>query len=859
MEAVLKGAFPDASFTTAADVRSFGERMGYPMPDLGDDSRNLDPLIKQDQNTVANVDRLATQPKVISSQGRNLSSDEVSNQAPRLVSDPYGRKHYIGPTGSLSFLAEVQEFVASYDGPGKSSVEYSTSSSSPFALDNVAKALETEGDEDENGEKNVGAEQVAENVPSPLSVTSGNSHITNLPDLDKLLQSLPPPSVMHATITAYFNNVHADFPLFHRATFQEGYEAFVLKPLRERSRSQSRGSLSQPIKTLLPRADWGWFVCLNMILCFGSLADREITADSPNLHHKMSYLSFSLLPHLTTKCALSNVQALLLLSLYAHNNNERNTAWVLVGTATRMSFALGLHQNDLDALYRPIERETRKRVWCTLYAFEQFLCSTLGRPSGIGDTDVEVRVPTEGLLDDANGVGADFARHDLRLNHLLATARRLSVQKRRKSGSEGIMDSDSSTSAGSCVLDEKPPIRTVDELLKELYSWKENLPLHLQMPALAVNSEQPVSRSAVEQLKLSLSRQNPRQIRALILLHIQYHYIIILMTRSSLLHEISNKNNQQAPSSLSPDDSGLQSISSPTSGSGRNYTSHRLALAAVDSASQSAILIIALHEFSVLNGISGLDVFYAYHAAIVLLLRILGSENPNTTASGTNSEKFAKARVQELIVGLRKAIGGVKQSKTMTTFANVVDKFAGVVETIRNGDARNGIGNDSYAHDRPQVHLTKPQSMAPVAISSSGEPSTTALHSSDMTLHPSSSSSLSSFPTSLNGPTFPPTGSQPIHSSIAFSSSSTNGANSTTSIIPPTSYNQPSNPSIWPSTTNPPQHSSNIMPANFVTFNGDVGDPYHMPQYYHDPLSALANGYIVNWDDLDAFVAGMKE
>lgn len=273
---------------------------------------------------------------------------------------------------------------------------------------------------------------------------------------------------------------------------------------------------------------------------------------------------------------------------------------------------------------------------------------------------------------------------------------------------------------------------------------------------------------------------------------------------------------------------------------------------AVDSASQSAILILALHEFSVLNGVSGLDIFYAYSAAMVLLLRMLRSENLGATIQETINEDDTKPRVQELISRLQDAIKSVKKSKTMSRFANVVDKFAGVVETIRNGGKKGGSHASQARDSTSEVRRANYQTPVPIPIGTPSDLSTTAPHRGDGTLNPSS------FPhphhASTNGTAF--ASGQPPHLT-EFPSDVHSGYSS----IPP-AYDQSAErtaavPSIWPSLHPPP--SSNLMPDSFVTFNGDVGDPSLIAQNYYDPLGALANGYMVNWDDLDAFVAGMEE
>ena len=119
----------------------------------------------------------------------------------------------------------------------------------------------------------------------------------------------------------------------------------------------------------------------------------------------------------------------------------------------------------------------------------------------------------------------------------------------------------------------------------------------------------------MEHLKFSLSRQHPRQLRALILLHIQYHYIAMLVTRPALLMEIAASNSTTVSSRVS-----AQSTTEASS-------SRSLASSSVSAEFQILSLIMLLNDFSLLNGISSLDVFYAYLSAMVLLLRTLWAQH----------------------------------------------------------------------------------------------------------------------------------------------------------------------------------------------------------------------------------------
>lgn len=60
---------------------------------------------------------------------------------------------------------------------------------------------------------------------------------------------------------------------------------------------------------------------------------------------------------------------------------------------------MGLHRDDTNMDFDPIERNTRRLVWYTIYSFERTLCSILGRPSIIDDREILMRAPDANMLE----------------------------------------------------------------------------------------------------------------------------------------------------------------------------------------------------------------------------------------------------------------------------------------------------------------------------------------------------------------------------------------------------------------------------------------------------------------------------
>lgn len=93
---------------------------------------------------------------------------------------------------------------------------------------------------------------------------------------------------------------------------------------------------------------------------------------------------------------LQQLEALLLLSVYAIMRPSVPGVWYVLGTALRVCVDLGLHNDGFARLQErlPFARDRRRRLfWCT-YLLDRQICFYLGRPVGIPDELVLTRFPT---------------------------------------------------------------------------------------------------------------------------------------------------------------------------------------------------------------------------------------------------------------------------------------------------------------------------------------------------------------------------------------------------------------------------------------------------------------------------------
>lgn len=167
-----------------------------------------------------------------------------------------------------------------------------------------------------------------------------------------------------------------------------------------------------------------------------------------------------------------------LLSLYSHHINDRMCAWMYHGTACRLAVAIGLHRQSVLRSFKPVQQYLRKRIWWTLYSYEQFLCSSLGRPAAIDYREMDVGIPEDDFLE-GNILPPRYLEHASVLYILIAAIRR------------EIFDP-------ACVPGRM--YRQALEFLKPLASWQDNLPPRLK-PVSAENgldgNEQPWRRTCL--------------------------------------------------------------------------------------------------------------------------------------------------------------------------------------------------------------------------------------------------------------------------------------------------------------------------------------------------------------------------
>jgi hypothetical protein len=351
-------------------------------------------------------------------------------------------------------------------------------------------------------------------------------------------------------VRSYFDRVNSDFPVLYESAFLETFDSWRITP---------------------DSVDRAWLCSLLCVLILGSRAQKPSLSSSNNqsslLTDEQRWWSHveALLPGVLFTSSVHSIQALLLAALHLHNTNHRDACWTLTGAAGRIAVAIGLHRDEVEPAGPRLARELRKALWWTLYGFEQMQVSSHDRPSAFDAARCSTVAPRERLLGSGGFYGPpDYIACWTRLVSLLGLVCR------------GLptVTANTETYLG--------PLSPTAGLLRDLGRWHDSLPVHLSMPG-AVTLPDAFRRPTL-------------------LLHIQYHYAVTLLTRYALLlYYQATLRLEESPTAE------IAQMAEICSQSGR----------------KACELLLNLDEIGEFNAVTWWDIYYLYSSTLVVTLSIL--------------------------------------------------------------------------------------------------------------------------------------------------------------------------------------------------------------------------------------------
>lgn len=538
---------------------------------------------------------------------------------------PHGVAHYVGPASSFEFANTVRRLVAlrselchdsdsRHDQRSNLRAEF-TNLQTSIALEPRIRTHPASSVRESNTDGY--ATHSSSTLPGNQKQVNGDKgdiqpHCTCTPN--SLRTQMPTRELAERLIKAFFDRLHPNYPLFHRGTFHTQFET-----IWQRSSSLSTDH------------DPGWLCSLLMVYVFGAqLLEHEGLEDATRIQRRLLRLVRERFDRLALTANLANVQALLLLQLYEHNAGERNTSWILLGQAARMAIALGMHREGTVHNFDVIERNTRKMIWFTLYSFEQYASLALGRPSAIKALEVNIRLPDEAMTDGYDHP-PDYFTHASRLVELTSKVRHFAT-----------------ASSPNCFNDQflVSMLDSVAIINQELRNWCQCLPQHLRP---------------------EWSHSRTQHLRAVLLLHINYHYIVSVLNRPYLLCKADHDIKQR--SLLSPN-------AAAASTAGPEIA--RLAQLCVTSSIHVAEMLHRLASASLLEGSGWIDFFYLYHAMLAMCLEFLG--RPHQSAEDWTDQDHEISANVSMLLEMRQTH---RLAPTFHILSKVAIQFAHIVGLAR--------------------------------------------------------------------------------------------------------------------------------------------------------------------------------
>lgn len=571
LDALVQGLHPQlSSEATAEELVAYGSEIGVDMTDVSPESCNS----KQTFNTTPPRSIGASAIISLTSFESKKCRCESSDDNESLVRDSNSRPHYIGPSGSLAFSMKLKGLVANLSkGIGAKDSEPTQTISSELLgapiMGSIYGKMDTEKSTCAMPSVVSGQEHFRDDPPATQAMEGGDwqncsaEQLLNCVPVHKV--KLPVREESDTYIEAFFCHVHPSFLIFHRPTFQSVYEEIWR-------------TVGMPSDNHGTHVSASWLCCLYMVYVLGS---QSISQKEQSLEFQRSYYDEAKdLPQLLTRLSLPNVSALMLLSLYSDHTNDQTSAWTFQGIACRLAVALGMHRKNISAAFHPITRELRKRVWWTLYTYEQSLCCVLDRPAAIDDREVDVEYPDEQVLLCAYGQPPRLVEHLSQLWSLVGCIRR-------------DLSDPLHYSASRCSQ--------AFQYLYHLLKWHTNVPPEL-MPT-AVNQ-----------------RRTDSKWRAMILMEVTYQCALGLLTRCFLLSEVeaSEKGQKLGPEA---------------------YLIAQFGKVCVTSALRCVSLLMKLWRGNCFNGVLWLDTYWAYLASMEITLQLV---SPNSGASWDDPPRAAR-------------------------------------------------------------------------------------------------------------------------------------------------------------------------------------------------------------------------
>lgn len=267
------------------------------------------------------------------------------------------------------------------------------------------------------GSVNVGIKDILDfyngNYISPMNSPRGDTSSTDDTNMGREIRiELPSKEVTLELVYTCWNKACVLFRFYHRPSLLEELDLFYsLDPLNYTDRQQK----------FLP--------FLYSILAVGCLFSRQLYTSTTRNDMLQDdgfkyFLEARKLIDITNVGDIISIQTIVMMILYLQCSARLLTCYSYIGIGLRSALKEGLHRNlsifqDTKRKLDPIEIDTRKRLFFTIYKMDVYINSLLGLPRSLSEEEFDQVLPEE--LDDENITRQGY-HHDLQQGRLSSSA-----------------------------------------------------------------------------------------------------------------------------------------------------------------------------------------------------------------------------------------------------------------------------------------------------------------------------------------------------------------------------------------------------------------------------------------------------
>lgn len=276
---------------------------------------------------------------------------------------------------------------------------------------------------------------------------------------------------------------------------------------------------------------------------------------------------------------------------------------------------MGMHRDATNSEFDPIERNTRRQVWWSIYSFERILCSILGRPTVIDDREMSMKIPDAPMLEQKS-ISAEFMTYSYRIIRMSYTIRQ-----------RAYFDSNNAE-------ERSPSLAMAESLLRECNTFIQTIP-----PSLSLNF-----------LPTVPFEQKARTL----LFHVYYYYTRCIISRDFLVQKVERNIAylEDKPPVYSEELPRILAMSEDC----------------VESAHRSLRCMVEGPELGNI-GRSWLDLFFVFHSILIVCADFLARPR---TQQETTKDVERKGMVRVMLNNIR----GMKLAPTYKTLSRIALQFA---------------------------------------------------------------------------------------------------------------------------------------------------------------------------------------